>query len=74
MNYEERLEWCKARAREYLDRGDCVNAYASFASDMIKHPETANHPALVLGVQLMVADNRMRDDPAEMRKFIEGFH
>ena len=66
---EEHLEWCKERAREYLNTGDETNAWASFASDMKKHPETANHSALELGMTLLMTDN-MKD----MRGFIEGFN
>ena len=66
---EEHLEWCKQRAREYLDIGDVNSAYASFVSDMRKHPETADNPAIDIGLMLMMT-GRMND----MRRFIEGFH
>lgn len=69
MTREEHLQWCKDRAIEYLDIGDEKKAWASFASDMKKHSETANHLAMELGVTLMVTDN-VRD----MRKFIEDFN
>ena len=65
---KEHLEWCKQRAREYLDMGDIKSAYASFVSDMRKHPETENNPALEIGLMLMMTGNM-----ADMRRFIEGF-
>jgi hypothetical protein len=42
----EHLEWCKKRALEYVNRGDTSQAFASMGSDLGKHPETANHPAI----------------------------
>src|SRR5713226_8470617 len=39
MTRDEHVEWCKKRAREYLDKGDLENAIASMISDMNKHPE-----------------------------------
>lgn len=68
----EHIEWCKKRALEYVDKGDIVNAYASMGSDMEKHPETANHPAINIGVQLMFIGRL--STPEEMRRFIEGFN
>lgn len=72
MTRSEHIAWCKKRARMYIDRGDRVNAYASFASDMTKHLETRGHPALLLGTQLMlVGDLRTCES---MWRFIEGFN
>lgn len=72
MTRTEHLEWCKKRALEYVDNGDIPQAYASMASDMNKHPETANHSAIQLGMQLMMTGNLSTDN--QMRKFIEGFN
>ena len=69
----EHLEWCKKRALEYCDAGDVTNAFASMASDLGKHPETANHPAMALGMMLMLATPNLKS-PAKMREFIEGFN
>ncbi len=68
----QHLQWCKDRALEYVDMGDLKNAYASFLSDMKKHPETANHPALGLGFMLMMGGNL--STAKEMRKFIIDFN
>ena len=72
MTRAEHLEWCKKRANEYIDRGDTINAFASFQSDMTKHPETANHLALELGTMLLVTGNL--SSPRQMKEWIDGFN
>ncbi len=72
MNRNEHMEWCKERALEYLDRGDITNAWASMTSDLRKHPETADHPAIDLGSNLFMSGNL--SDTESMRHFIEGFN
>jgi len=63
------LHWCKTRAFEYLDKGDIMLAWASFASDMSKNKETEDHMALnPFMAQLYIGSVR------EMRNFIEGFN
>lgn len=68
----EHLAWCKKRALEYVDAGDNNQAYASMVSDMRKHPETENHIAIMLGMQLLVAGHL--EGERQMREFIEGFN
>jgi len=68
----EHLEWCKQRAREYLDHGELANAVASMLSDLTKHPETASsgrNPHLGMIGIIAARDN----DAAAVRRFIEGF-
>ena len=72
MNREEHLQWSKKRALEYVDRGDLANAYSSLTSDFLKHPELANHSAISLGIQLLIAGHLSTAD--KMREFIEGFN
>ena len=48
------LQWCKDRALEYVKQNDMKQAFASFQSDMTKHPETANHLALQMGTMLLL--------------------
>ena len=72
MTREEHLQWCKLRALEYVDDGDCTNAWASMVSDLRKHQETENHVAVELGMMLMMNGNL--DTPEKMRKFIEDFN
>jgi len=72
MTRTEHLEWCKKRALEYVDAGDISGAHASMTSDLGKHPETKNHPAIELGMMLLMAGQLSTKD--EIRKFIEGFN
>ena len=66
----EHLKWAKGRALEYADREDVANALASLQSDLGKHPDTAGHAAIQLG--MMMAISGQFDRPGELRKFIEG--
>ena len=60
-----------ARALEYVEAGRPAEALASLYSDLGKHPETANHPALQLGMGLQMMGD-LRTAP-EVRRFVEGF-
>ena len=68
----EHLAWCKKRALVYVDLGDLNQAYASMASDLSKHPETANHGAIQLGMMMLMGGHL--STPHKMREFIEGFN
>lgn len=46
LNRAEHLACAKIRALQYVERGDLMHAYASMVSDLHKHPETRDHPAL----------------------------
>lgn len=72
MNRKEYLEWCKQRAIEYLNEGDVKNAWASMCSDLQKHEETKGHPAIMLGM-MMVMGNQL-STTKEMKDFILGFN
>lgn len=72
MNRAEHLQWCKDRALEYVKMGDTKQAFASFNSDMSKHPDTANHSALQLGSALFFGGHLSSSD--EMEKWIKGFN
>lgn len=69
---KEHLEWCKKRALEYVDTNDLANAFASFQSDMTKHPETENHLALEMGTMLLLSGNL--STAGQMRNWITGFN
>ena len=69
---QEHMEWCKMRARQYLDAGDVDNAWGSMASDLSKHPETAGHSGLMLGTLQVMGGHLSTVDA--MRRFIEGFN
>jgi len=68
----EHIAWCKSRALQYCDTGDISQAYASMASDLSKHEETANHGGIQLGMMQIMAG--MLTTPQQMRHFIEGFN
>ena len=75
--YDEHLEWCKERAREYLRAGDLVNAVTSMMSDLDKHPETRakcgrdNKTLWALGVHAAIRATQGDYDFVE--RYIEGF-
>lgn len=68
----EHLTWCKKRALEYCDAGDLSQALASMGSDLEKHPDTANHRGIELGLMMLMGGHLSTS--TEMRKFIEGFN
>ncbi len=72
MNRSEHLQWCKDRAMEYVRSGEISAAFASFTSDMRKHPKTIEHPALPLGHMLLFDGHLKTAD--EMEKWILGFN
>lgn len=67
---EDHLEWCKRRAREYLDRGDVNQAVTSMLSDLGKHDETKAVGEKLAMLGMMAC---MSGDITEARRFIEGF-
>jgi hypothetical protein len=70
---EEHLEWCKERAREYLNEGDLANAVASMGSDMDQHPET-RMAGEKMGMLMYVALIRITEgDVQGVRDWVEGF-
>ncbi len=71
MTRLEHLEWCKQRAREYLDAGDAANAVASMMSDMRRHPE---NEAAIQGPLAVIGLMAARDGVEAARRFIEGFN
>jgi hypothetical protein len=66
---DEHLEWCKQRAREYLDAGDLLDAVTSMGGDLDKHPELGCNPYLLMAGALD-AQNGERE---KVRLWIEGF-
>ncbi len=68
----EHLEWCKKRALEYIEVGDIKNAFASFQSDMTKHPETEGHLALSMGTILLLGGQLKTQ--SQMTEWINGFN
>lgn len=72
MTRQEHLDWCKRRALENIEAGELTNTLASMFSDLSKHQETENHPAIQLGVMMMLAG--MLEESAQVKKFIEGLN
>jgi hypothetical protein len=68
----EHLAWCKQRALEYVKAGDLKNAFASFMSDMGKHPETENHLAIEAGMTLLLGGQL--STAKQMEDWINGFN
>ena len=71
---QDHLDWCKQRALEYVDAGDLENAFASFASDVTKHPETEGIGQMIgmLGMPLLMSGHL--NTPREMRDHIQGYN
>lgn len=65
MTRAEHLEWAKARALDYLDRGEYLNGISSMLSDMNKHPQLADHCGLPLAMTLRTLD--------DARSWVEAF-
>lgn len=72
MNRTEHLQWCKDRAFKYVENGDYPQTFASMASDLGKHDETANHVGIQLGMGLMITGDLNTSE--KMHKFIDGFN
>lgn len=73
MSRAEHLAWCKQRALAYLDgEGNVGDAFASMASDLQKHPATANHRGMEIGLGLMMIGQL--STVHAMREFINGFN
>lgn len=72
MTRKEHLEWCKNRALEYVESGDCENAVASMLSDLRKHPELEDHMGGKLGMMLLVGGQL--GHPDQVRSWIVGFN
>lgn len=67
----EHIDWCKQRALEVLETGDAKEAYAAMCQGLAEHSETADHPAVELGMMRLMAGEL--DSKDAMKKFIEDF-
>lgn len=67
----EHLEWCKMTALKYIDAGDIRTAWTSMYSDLGKHPGTANHPLINVGITMHKYSDSVT--PGKMRQFINRF-
>ena len=60
-SHDEHLIWAKARAHEYLDRGDNVNAMTSMLSDLQKHPDWQDGKLTAVIFQLWMLDQSVKN-------------
>lgn len=72
MDRNEHMDWCKERAYQYLETGDTTNAWSSMVSDLGKHEETAGHPAIEIGMMMLMTGQL--SSVQDMRNFISGFN
>lgn len=68
---DDHLQWCIARALEYVERGQLQDAFASMGSDLSKHEGTRDHPGIGLGAWMLLHGHLKTQE--EMRQFIRGF-
>ena len=71
MDRQEHLEWCKERARVYLDQDNVPEAITSMLSDLVKHEDTAGAANALTPLALA---ELMNPNVESARKFIEGFN
>lgn len=69
MTRAEHLAWAKERALVYIDNGNLNDGAASFISDLGKHEELANHPAMDL---IFMHQMSGLFTPQNARSLIEG--
>jgi len=70
---EKHLKFSKERAIKILEKGgNPTDAWTSFLSDMNNNNETRGHPALQMGMMLMLGGGL--STASEMKKFIEDFN
>ncbi len=71
MTRTEHIEWCKKRARKYLNAGDAQEAIMSMASDYGKHSETRNDAQMI---SMLTISATMEGTIDAARRFVEGFN
>lgn len=72
ISRKEHLEWCKQRAREYLERRDYQGAIGSMLSDLGKHPKTVSSQKA--GGIVMLATMMSGPTYESTKRFIERFN
>lgn len=68
---KEHLDWCVERAMVYARMGNWPDAWASFGSDVRKHPGTEDIGShALLGMAML---SGLYDEPRRFEDFISGF-
>lgn len=73
MTRAEHLQRAKDRAIAYVDVGDFEQAFASFTSDLAKHPELEGALKIQQDLGMRMYIGGFLNTAVEMRKWIEGF-
>jgi len=71
---KEHLDWCVERAMAYANRGDMTNAWASFVSDVKKHPGTEHIGTHELTGMTMLFQVQRGSGVREFEDFITGWN
>ena len=71
---DEKLQWCKDRAIEYVDRGDLSQAVSSMGSDLQKFDELAAASQTFKKLFPLALLNMQNNDASGIRRFINGFN
>lgn len=75
MNRKEYLQWAKARALSYVDKGELGEAMTSMLSDMNEREDTKFKSTKTLGLLMHLGIMHVQNhDVREMRRWVEGFN
>jgi hypothetical protein len=69
---EQHLSVCKQNALSLVRAGDPRLGFVSIVTSVQNHRQTANHPRVKVGTQLMLQRGWL-ENADEMKRFIEGF-
>lgn len=73
MTKEEHLERSRSRAMEYLNKGQLMNAYISFGSDLDKHSETKPNNPESMNRIFEGFDYAVKKDVQALKNWINNF-
>ena len=71
---EEHIQFCKARAMEYVEHGELLNAVTSMMSDLEKHEETRSTGKALSALGLLAAMQAQQGDRQAVERYILGFN
>lgn len=73
MTGREHLEWCVERAMVYANLGEMAQAWASFASDCLKHEATRYIPSHELYGMEMFRQVASGGSAKDFKDFVSGW-